>query len=47
MAQYVDVERARSGYRELVDGKNPGLEIVWDPVVLEAWLRSKDGRTIQ
>jgi asparagine synthase (glutamine-hydrolysing) len=47
MAQYVDVERARSGYREFVDGKNPGLETVWDPVVLEAWLRSDGGKSIQ
>ena len=47
MAQYVDVERVRSGYREFVDGKNPGLGTVWDPVVLEAWLRSDGGRNIQ
>jgi asparagine synthase (glutamine-hydrolysing) len=47
MAQYVDLERVRSGYREFVDGKNPGLETVWDPVVLEAWLRSNGGRTVQ
>ena len=46
MAQYVDIERVRSGYREFVDGKNPSLETIWDPVVLEAWLRS-DGGNIQ
>ena len=47
MARYVDVERARSRYREFTNGKNPGLETVWDPVVLEAWLRSDGGRNIQ
>jgi len=47
MAQYVDVERVRSGYREFVDGKNPGLKTVWHPVVLEAWLRSDGGQNIQ
>jgi asparagine synthase (glutamine-hydrolysing) len=47
MAQYVDVERVRSGCREFVDGKNPELETVWHPVVLEAWLRSDRGLNIQ
>jgi asparagine synthase (glutamine-hydrolysing) len=47
MAQYVDVERVRSGCREFVNGNNPGLETMWHPVVLEAWLRSDGGPNIQ
>ena len=40
ITEYIDLERARSGYREFADGGSPGLDTVWFPVVLESWLRS-------
>ena len=43
MTEYVNVERLESGYRDFVDGENPGLDTVWYPVVLEWWLRSDIG----
>ena len=47
MTEYVDLERAESGYRELANEGSPGLNTVWFPVVLERWLRSGVGPSSQ
>jgi asparagine synthase (glutamine-hydrolysing) len=47
IAEYIDLERARSGYQEFVEGGTPGLGTVWIPVVLERWFRSKVGPNSQ
>jgi asparagine synthase (glutamine-hydrolysing) len=47
ITEYIDLERARSGYQEFTNGGRPGLNTVWFPVVLESWLRSDALRSSQ
>ena len=47
IAEYIDLERARSGYRELADEGSSDLNTVWYPIVLEVWLRSGVGPSSQ
>ena len=47
IAEYIDLERARSGYQEFVEGGTPDLGTVWIPVVLESWFRSEGGPNSQ